>query len=186
MPRSLQYNGRMIDYDYFSQITFEVENIVQSAAKVCRFNGHTKFHYSNLRHMYMVCKVCPHADLKLACLLHDVHEIVIGDLVTPFIAYLGEDFKEQLDDIKFELDEIVAKQFDCPELVDHDCRKVIKYYDQQMTNVEASFLINNYWSLFEEPEIIVDYLKYESNGRTIHNWRSELRYLMSKREAILI
>ena len=182
MSRTLQYNGRIIDFDNLDEIVFDIDNICNSAVKVCRFNGHTKYHYSNLRHMYMVACVCPHADLKLACLLHDAHEVVIGDIVTPFAESLGPEFKAMIDGVKYRLDCVIARQFNCPELVDPEARKVIKYYDRQMLNVEAQFLLTNHWSLFEPPEIMVDHLDYETNSHVIHNWKSKFKLLMRRKE----
>lgn len=187
MPKLLQYNGRLIDFDKLDKVVFDVDNICQSMVKVCRFNGQTKFHYSNLRHCFMVSCVCPHEELKLACLLHDVHESVIGDFCTPVVAYLEQrcpEIKKEIDTLKCELDKVIARQFNCPELLDPKVKKIIKYYDQQMTNVEAHFLINNYWTLFEEPEIIVEYLDPEPNWSSIANWRNRLKRLMRKKEKI--
>jgi hypothetical protein len=180
VPKLLQFNGRLVDLDDLDAVVFEVTNICQCAVKVCRFNGQTKFHYSNLQHMLMVSQICPVRELKLACLLHDVHECIIGDFLTPVVQLLGPDVKWKLTDIKYALDKVVARQFNCPELIDPEAKKIIKFYDEEMTKIEAKFLLENWWTLFDESEIIVDYLKPESNNRVMKRWKNKLYRLMNK------
>lgn len=182
--RTIQYDGSIVYYDDLESMVFTIDNIVNSASKVCRFNGHTKFHYSNLRHMFMCSCICKEQDLKLACLLHDVHEVVIGDIVSPLGSWLSAGWKCELDDLKHRLDKIIASQFNCPELLDPEAKKLIKYYDTQMTNIEGRMLLSNAEDHFDVPEISVKYLDYESNARVIHNWKNKLKFLIRKQERV--
>ena len=182
--KTIQYNGDVVYFDSLENINFSVENIVNSQSKVCRFNGHTSFHYSNLRHMYMCSCICQEQDLKLACLLHDVHEVIIGDIMSPLSHWMSTTWKEELDELKFKLDKIVATQFNCPELIDPECRQRIKYYDDQITNIEGWKLIKDGHLHYPKPELHVEYLVFESNARVIHNWKNKLKFLMRKQESV--
>ena len=63
--------------------------IATALSRLCRFNGHVSRFYSVLEHSYFVsiayAAMFPHATIieaKLA-LLHDAHECVLGDMVSP-------------------------------------------------------------------------------------------------------
>lgn len=79
------------------------EEIANSLAKQCRFNGHCRAFYSVARHSQIVaCEVKRRAELAgmskrsvrllaLAGLLHDSGEAVVGDIVSPIKRLLRED-----------------------------------------------------------------------------------------------
>ncbi len=70
-----------------------IEDIAQSLAFLCRFNGHVKFHYSVAQHSLLVADlVCARHGpaLALTALMHDAPEAYLGDLISPLKAVLPE------------------------------------------------------------------------------------------------
>ena len=67
-------------------------DIAESLAKICRFGGHTRLHYSVAQHSVLVADLLPPA-LRAYGLLHDAHEAFLGDITRPMrmaLAALGE------------------------------------------------------------------------------------------------
>lgn len=57
-------------------------DIAASLARICRFNGHCRDHYSVAEHSLRVAElVAP--EHKLVALLHDATEAYVGDMVSP-------------------------------------------------------------------------------------------------------
>lgn len=60
----------------------DIVDIAHALAMTCRFNGHSKWHYSVAQHSILVAEKAP-AHLALRALLHDAPEAYVGDLVRP-------------------------------------------------------------------------------------------------------
>jgi 5'-deoxynucleotidase YfbR-like HD superfamily hydrolase len=94
-------SGRRLDLLNPSPLDVEIEDIAHGLARVARWNGQTKGEYafSVAQHCVLVERIL--AELKpkssrpfrLAALLHDAAEYVIGDLISPFKAAVGLDYK---------------------------------------------------------------------------------------------
>jgi 5'-nucleotidase len=102
-PRAWQrmLSGRRLDLLDPSPLDIEIEDIAHGLARVARWNGQTKgaHIYSVAQHALLVealarAKV-PRLDAKrrLAVLLHDAPEYVIGDMISPFKAVIGDSYK---------------------------------------------------------------------------------------------
>lgn len=102
-PRAWQrmLSGRRLDLLDPSPLDIEIEDIAHGLARVARWNGQT-----NGAHAFSVAQHCllverfvhelrPKAarSLRLAALLHDAAEYVIGDLISPFKTAVGLDYK---------------------------------------------------------------------------------------------
>jgi 5'-deoxynucleotidase YfbR-like HD superfamily hydrolase len=102
-PRAWQrmLSGRRLDLLDPSPLDIELEDIAHGLARVARWNGQTEgdHAFSVAQHSLLVEKIACglRKDLppkwRLAALLHDAPEYVIGDLISPFKAAVGLDYK---------------------------------------------------------------------------------------------
>ncbi len=102
-PRAWQrmLSGRRLDLLDPSPLDIEIEDIAHGLARVARWNGQTDgdHAFSVAQHCTMVeqivSRLAPKLDRRwrLAALLHDAPEYVIGDMISPFKAALGLDYK---------------------------------------------------------------------------------------------
>jgi len=94
-------SGRRLDLLDPSPLDIEIEDIAHGLARVARWNGQTSgaHIFSVAQHTLLVEAVLrqemPRVDarFRLAALLHDAPEYVIGDMISPFKAVLGGDYK---------------------------------------------------------------------------------------------
>ncbi len=102
-PRAWQrmLSGRRLDLLDPSPLDIEIEDIAHGLARVARWNGQTigPHAFSVAQHCLLVEQLAsdlsPALDRRwrLAALLHDAPEYVVGDLISPFKAALGLDYK---------------------------------------------------------------------------------------------
>lgn len=98
-PRAWQrmLSGRRLDLLDPTPMDIEVEDIAHGLAFVARWNGQTRgeFAYSVAEHSLLVeeiyRRIAPNAPVKwrLAALLHDAPEYVIGDMISPVKSAVG-------------------------------------------------------------------------------------------------
>jgi uncharacterized protein len=94
-------SGRRLDLIDPSPLDIEIADIAHGLARVARWNGQTKGAeiFSVAQHCLLVealvGALAPQADRKarLFALLHDAPEYVIGDMISPFKAVIGGDYK---------------------------------------------------------------------------------------------
>ena len=94
-------SGRRLDLLNPSPFDIEIEDIAHGLARVARWNGQTlgEHAFSVAQHSMVVEEVCAHLQpglsprWRLAALLHDAPEYVIGDMISPFKAALGFDYR---------------------------------------------------------------------------------------------
>ena len=95
-------SGRRLDLLDPSPLDIEIEDIAHGLARVARWNGQTlgEWPYSVAEHCLLVENIAGRltpgapARARLAALLHDAPEYVIGDMISPFKAALGIDYRE--------------------------------------------------------------------------------------------
>ena len=95
-------SGRRLDLLDPTPVDIEIEDIAHGLAFVARWNGQTRgdFAYSVAEHSLLVealfGRIVPNAPAKwrLAALLHDAPEYVIGDLISPVKAAVGPGYGE--------------------------------------------------------------------------------------------
>jgi len=137
-------SGRRLDILMPSPLDIEIADIAHGLARVARWNGQTKgaYGYSVAQHSVLVENVlsrnAPRLSQKwrLACLLHDAPEYVIGDMITPFKANLGKGYR----DIEARLMEAVHLRFGLPAMLPEAITKSIKRADRMVAFMEATQL----------------------------------------------
>ena len=95
-------SGRRLNLLDPSPLDIEIEDIAHGLARVARWNGQTRGGqvFSVAQHSLLVLalaeKLSPEAGAKtrLAVLLHDAAEYVIGDMISPFKAVIGDAYRE--------------------------------------------------------------------------------------------
>ncbi|MFN3229133.1 MAG: YfbR-like 5'-deoxynucleotidase [Asticcacaulis sp.] len=94
-------SGRRLDLLDPSPMDIEIEDIAHGLARVARWNGQTvgEHAFSVAQHSLIVTDIAVHLspglppEHQLCALLHDAPEYVIGDMISPFKAALGLDYK---------------------------------------------------------------------------------------------
>jgi 5'-deoxynucleotidase YfbR-like HD superfamily hydrolase len=94
-------SGRRLDLLNPSPADIEIEDIAHGLARVARWNGQTlgPHAFSVAQHCLLVDEIAgAHAPgwparWRLAALLHDAPEYVVGDLISPFKTAIGLDYK---------------------------------------------------------------------------------------------
>src|SRR5437660_9808047 len=101
-PRAWQrmLSGRRLDLLDPSALDVEIEDIAHGLARVARWNGQTSgpHIFSVAQHTLLVEAIARRRTsldqrARLAILLHDAPEYVIGDMITPFKSVLGDAYK---------------------------------------------------------------------------------------------
>jgi uncharacterized protein len=94
-------SGRRLDLLDPSPLDIEIEDIAHGLARVARWNGQTKgdHAFSVAQHSVLVEKLAVELmpglarSARLMALFHDAPEYVVGDLISPFKAAVGIDYK---------------------------------------------------------------------------------------------
>ena len=92
-------SGRRLDLLDPSPLDIEIADIAQGLARVARWNGqtHGDHAFSVAQHSLVVETIVAasgaSARLRMLALLHDAPEYVIGDMISPFKAALGDGYK---------------------------------------------------------------------------------------------
>jgi len=137
-------SGRRLDLLDPSPLDIEIADIAHGLARVARWNGQTSgaHIFSVAQHTLLVEAVMreqsPRVDvsLRLAALLHDAPEYVIGDMISPFKAVLGEDYKA----VKKRLLAAIHIRFGLPAVLAPDIVRQIKEADRGAAYLEATQL----------------------------------------------
>ena len=145
-PRAWQrmLSGRRLDLLDPSPLDIEISDIAHGLARVARWNGQTsgEHAFSVAQHSLLVealfCDLVPEApaDARLAALLHDAPEYVIGDMISPFKSVMGGSYK----DCELRLQRAIHLRFSLPPEPAVALRKEIKRADQIAAYFEATLL----------------------------------------------
>ncbi len=142
-PRAWQrmLSGRRLDLLDPSPLDVEIEDIAHGLSRVARWNGQTNgaWPFSVAQHSLLVLilyeRLQPGAAKRwrLAALLHDAAEYVVGDLISPFKAAVGTDYKE----LEKRLERAIHLRFGLPALLPGEVARNIKRADLASAYFEA-------------------------------------------------
>jgi 5'-deoxynucleotidase YfbR-like HD superfamily hydrolase len=145
-PRAWQrmLSGRRLDLLDPSPLDVEIEDIAHGLARVARWNGQTRgaHIFSVGQHALLVECIArqrePNLDrrLRLAVLLHDAPEYVIGDMITPFKAVIGDSYRA----VEARLHVAVRLRFGLPPELPNHLQRLIKAADRSAAYLEATRL----------------------------------------------
>jgi uncharacterized protein len=145
-PRAWQrmLSGRRLDLLDPSPLDVELEDIAHGLARVARWNGQTEgaHIYSVAQHALLVEVIARHKVPRLdaagrrAVLLHDAPEDVIGDMISPFKAVIGDSYKA----VEARLLAAIHLRFGLPAALPDDLRNLIKTADRNAAFFEATKL----------------------------------------------
>ncbi len=143
-PRAWQrmLSGRRLDLLDPTPLDIEIEDIAHGLAFVARWNGQTMgdFAYSVAEHSLLVealfVRIAPSAPIRwrMAALLHDAPEYVIGDMISPVKAAVGPGYGA-LDD---RLTAAIHLRFGLPATIPALIKRQIKKADKISAWMEAT------------------------------------------------
>jgi 5'-deoxynucleotidase YfbR-like HD superfamily hydrolase len=137
-------SGRRLDLLDPSPLDVEIADIAHGLARVARWNGQTKgaHIFSVAQHTLLVEVMArqktPSLDrkLRLALFLHDAAEYVIGDMISPFKAVIGDSYKAT----EKRLLAAIHIRFGVPVMLAADTERMIKTADRAAAYLEATRL----------------------------------------------
>ena len=161
-PRAWQrmLSGRRLDLLDPSPLDVEIADVAHGLARVARWNGQTSGEhiFSVAQHSLLVEEIArrlaPDADARvlLTVLLHDAAEYVIGDMISPFKAVLGGEYKA----VEKRLMAAVHLRFGLPPEAPAATLKLLKRADATAAFLEATrlagFSIEEARRFFGRPE----------------------------------
>ncbi len=137
-------SGRRLDLLDPSPLDVELEDIAHGLARVARWNGQTKgaHIFSVAQHSLLVevfaRQKVPRLDrsARLAVLLHDAPEYVVGDMISPFKAVIGDSYKA----VEARLLTAIHLRFGLPAVLPQNLTELIKASDRSAAFFEATRL----------------------------------------------
>ena len=137
-------SGRRLDLLEPSPLDIEIDDIAHGLARVARWNGQTKgaHAFSVAQHSVLVERLV--ADLsprlvreaRLMALLHDSPEYVVGDLISPFKAAVGINYKA----LEERLQTAIHLRFGLPAQISAPLKTLFKRADHLSAYYEATQL----------------------------------------------
>jgi hypothetical protein len=137
-------SGRRLDIIDPSPLDVEIGDIAHGLARVARWNGQTHGpeifsvaqHALLVEALFSAAEPAPPQRERLAALLHDGPEYVIGDLISPFKAAVGGDYRR----IETRLMRAIHIRFGLPPDLAPELTKRIKAADRLSAFMEATAL----------------------------------------------
>jgi 5'-deoxynucleotidase YfbR-like HD superfamily hydrolase len=137
-------SGRRLDLLDPSPLDVEIEDIAHGLARVARWNGQTEgaHIYSVAQHALLVEALARAktptlgGKARLAVLLHDAPEYVIGDMISPFKAVIGDSYKA----VEHRLLAAIHRRFGLPSPLPAGWQSLIKAADRNAAFLESTRL----------------------------------------------
>ena len=136
-------SGRRLDLLDPSPLDVEIEDIAHGLARVARWNGQTAgAHIFSVAQHCLLVETIAHQrgnldrTSRLAVLLHDAPEYVIGDMISPFKAVIGDAYKG----VEARLLAAIHLRFGLPAILPAELVSTIKAADRSAAFLEATRL----------------------------------------------
>ncbi len=136
-------SGRRLDLLDPSPLDIEIEDIAHGLARVARWNGQTEgAHIFSVAQHSLLTELIAHRRVRLdrshrlAVLLHDAPEYVIGDMISPFKAVIGDAYKS----VEARLLGAIHLRFGLPAALPASLVDLIKSCDRSAAYIEATRL----------------------------------------------
>ncbi|MEL6977619.1 MAG: hydrolase [Pseudomonadota bacterium] len=134
-------SGRRLDLLDPSALDIEIDDIAHGLSRVARWNGqtHGEWAFSVAQHSVLVEQLThalkPKASVgeRLYALLHDAPEYVVGDLISPFKAMIGDQYKA----LETRLLGATLVRFGLPPEPSATAQKLVKRADRLAAHAEA-------------------------------------------------
>lgn len=133
-------SGRRLDLLDPSPLDVEIQDIIHGLARVARWNGQTEgpYAFSVAQHSLVVEQIFTHLfnatpDEQMIALLHDGPEYVVGDMISPFKAVIGDNYKS----IEKRLEAAIHLRYGLAPETSPELKKKIKKADQISAYFEA-------------------------------------------------
>ena len=162
-------SGRRLDLIDPSPLDVEIADIAHGLARVARWNGQTRGpeifsvaqHSLLVEALYAAGEPSSSGKRRLVALLHDAPEYVIGDMISPFKAAIGGDYKR----IEERLKRAIHVRFGLAAETPDDLNRAIKTADRASAYLEATtlagFSIAEGRKLFGSPDLpLSDFAAY--------------------------
>lgn len=172
-------SGRRLDLLDPSPVDVELSDIAHGLARVARWNGQTvgDYPFSVAQHSVLVLELfraaVPDASpvAQLQALLHDAPEYVMGDIISPFKAAMGGNYK----DVENRLLSAIFLRFSLPATMTAALTKQVKKADREAAYYEATHLAGfdtvEARKLFGEPSQPI--FEVEAFDRLIRPWPTQ-------------
>ncbi|MFT4098690.1 MAG: HD family hydrolase [Rhodoblastus sp.] len=162
-PRAWQrmLSGRRLDLLDPSPLDVEIEDIAHGLARVARWNGQTSgpHIFSVAQHSLLVEHIASALDIGIGArgamfaLLHDAPEYVVGDMISPFKAVIGDSYK----DVEHRILAAIMLRFSLPAKPAVALEKLVKKADRAAAFFEATTLagfdLGEARAFFGQPEV---------------------------------
>ncbi len=117
-----------------------IADIAHAESNICRFNGHSKQHYSVAQHSLVISYLLEHVGLGLAGLLDDAPEVYLCDIPSPMKVL---PFMDEMRMHQDKIGQVICHKFNIS--LTEDQHKLIKIADISAFCAEASLMMNSYW-----------------------------------------
>lgn len=145
MPTIATYTGELVDLAAPSLETIDAEDLAVQLSRTYRFNGATRWPYTVAQHLVLSSRwrrVKPDLGkepiprfVALVALLHDAHEIYVGDVVRPVKDLLGGVLE-----LEKQLSGAVLRRFGISLPLERAVIEEVRAIDNAILRVEASHL----------------------------------------------
>lgn len=164
-------NGTYFDFNNLDNNEIDLESLAKGLSQINRFTGQTEFPYSVAQHSILVSRLVQSQDpeVKLAALMHDAHEAVIGDISTPVKQFLKS--SDEFQRLEGRAQAYFAIKFGFA--IEYAHGPVVKQADLLALYIERRTLLpkssEDRWTCDPDP-----FMREQVEGFTIDRWSSHM------------